>query len=434
MSYEIKLPALGDGIDGGDVVNILVEPGSVIEKDTILLELETEKAVVEVPSPRAGRIGKIHIRNGDKVQVGQVMFSLEEGEASGSAAEAKPASAAKPSEKMREAKPEGEAAPASPPPAPESKAPVAGGPEKKARLASDLSRVPAGPAARRLARQLGIDLTGVSGTARGGRITLDDVKAYVKRRLASPTPSPQAQELPDFSRWGKIERKPLSSLRTKIAGRMGAAWNAVPLVAQFDEADITELEEIRKKNSDYVKKQGGRLTVTVFVIKAVAAALKELPQFNASLDLERGEIVYKHYYNVGVAVDTPSGLIVPVIKDVDKKSFLKLAVELNDLAQRTRGRKVSVEELRGGNISVSNLGGIGGTGFGPLVIPPDVAVVGLSRSAIRPVWRNNSFEPRLVMPFCVSYDHRVIDGADGARFARFIAHELENCEALMLGG
>ncbi|MFQ5673093.1 MAG: dihydrolipoamide acetyltransferase family protein [Nitrospinales bacterium] len=429
MSHEIKLPALGDGIDGGDVVNILVEPGNVVKKDAILLELETEKAVVEVPSPRAGRIGKIHVRNGDKIQVGQVMFSLEEEEVSDSGDEAKPPSV-KPPEKKKATKSAGEGTPA----VSESKTPEAVVRSAKDGLVSDLSRVPAGPAARGLARELGIDLTRVSGTARGGRITLDDVKAYARRRLTFPTQGPQAPELPDFSQWGKIERKPLSSLRAKIADRMGAAWNAVPLVAQFDEADITELEEVRKKNAEYVKNQGGRLTVTVFVIKAVAAALKAFPQFNASLDLARGEIVYKHYCNVGVAVDTPSGLIVPVIKDVDKKSFLKLAVELNDLAQRTRDRKVSLEELRGGNISVSNLGGIGGTGFGPLVIPPDVAVIGLSRSAIRPVWRDKRFEPRLVMPFCVSYDHRVIDGADGARFARFIAHELENCEELMLGG
>lgn len=427
MIHEIKLPPLGDGIDGGDVVSILVKKGSQINKEAILLELETEKAVVEVPSPRAGRIEKIHIRNGDKIKIGQVMFSLE--------AEA----SAPPPEPLKDKKDSKEAPKEKPPeektPRPQAETKIPDKPARPAEAVSSLASVAAGPATRRLARELGLDLHRITGTGRGGRIVLDDVKTYANRLLTSTAkPVSAAMELPDFSQWGSIERKPLPSLRTKIADRMLAAWNSVPLVAQFDEADITELEEIRKKESEFVKKKGGRLTITVFVIKAVAAALKAFPQFNASLDQDRGEMIYKQYYNIGVAVDTPAGLIVPVIKNVDKKSFLTLAVELAELAKRTRERKVSLEELRGGNISISNLGGLGGTGFTPLVIPPDVAVIGMSRSALKPVWRDEKFEPRLIMPFSICYDHRVIDGADAVRFARFIAHALENYEELLLGG
>jgi len=240
--------------------------------------------------------------------------------------------------------------------------------------------------------------------------------------------------LPDFSQWGPVETRPIPNLRRKISDNLGAAWPAVPLVTQFDEADITELEEMRKKNVEPVKARGGRLTLTVFALKALVYALREHPRFNTSLDLANGTLVYKKYFHIGVAVDTPDGLIVPVIRDVDQKHFLDLAVELTQLSERARERKVSLEELRGGSISLSNLGGIGGTGFTPLVLPPDVAVVGLARSQVRPVWKEGQFQPRLILPFCVSYDHRVIDGADGARFCRSIAHALENHEELLITG
>lgn len=432
MLQEIKLPPLGDGISDGDVVNILVQEGSVVAKDAILLELETEKAVVEVPAPQAGRIDKVHIRNGEKIRIDQLMFSLETDTA--------PREATLPAETKQDPKKDEETRleEASPTVSKTKTPPPEEIPERNETAApppSSLEIVPAGPAARRLARELGLDLAHAVGTGRGGRITLDDVKACARRRLSTPSgTASETGELPDFSRWGTVERKAIPSLRVKIADRMLSAWNTVPLVIQFDEADITDLEEIRKKESEYVKEQGGRLTLTVFVLKALTSALKAFPQFNASVDPQRNEMVYKRYYNIGVAVDTPSGLIVPVIKNVDKKSFLTLAAELADLAKRTRERKVSLDELRGGNISISNLGGISGTGFTPLVIPPDVAVVGLSRSALKPVWRNETFEPRLIMPFCVGYDHRVIDGADAARFSRYIARALENYEELMLGG
>ncbi len=457
MSEKIVLPELGDGIETADVVNLLVSKGDAVEKDSVLFELETEKAVVEFPSPQAGRIAEIHIKKGDTVKVGQLLFTLEtDGEQK------------EPQEKEREKKPEEKSEEKKKQPEEkleekkedlkepeeaekvlkekettaesveksESKAEPEKKPSSESANESAEDLLPAGPATRKLARELGIELSAVQGTARGGRITLDDVKSYVKQRLASAPASEKAQvaELPDFSKWGPVERKPLSSLRKKVAENLSAAWPTVPLVTQFDEADITELEKMRKKNVDYVKEKGGKLTITVFVLKAVVAALKAFPQFNASLDINKGELVYKQYFNIGVAVDTEAGLIVPVIKNVDDKSFTELAVELTELSKKARDRKVSLEELRGGNISVSNLGGIGGTGFTPLVSPPDVAVIGLSRSKWVPVWREDKVKARLIMPFSVSYDHRVVDGADGVKFSRFLAHELETFQELLLEG
>lgn len=418
MNEKIILPELGDGIEGGDVVNILVSKGDEIEKDSVLLELETDKAVLEFPSPQSGRIIEIHIQKGDTVTVGQLLVTLdikgkkEQSEETANSQEEK--NIVRQHEQHHEPSHEPETQPL----LEDEKEPVG-------------ELLPAGPATRKLARELGMDLSKVQGTAKDGRITLDDVKSHVKHRLTSTPGSAgvPAVVLPDFSQWGPVERKPFSSLRRKVAENLNAAWAAVPLVTQFDEADVTELEKMRKKNVHDVQEKGGKLTITVFVMKALVTALKAFPQFNASLDVHRGEIIYKQYFNIGVAVDTPSGLIVPVIKNVDDKSIAELAIELTELSKKVRDRKVPLEELRGGNLSVSNLGGIGGTGFTPLVNPPDVAVVGLSRSRVVPVWREGQCEPRLVMPFSVSYDHRVIDGADGARFSRLVAHELETFQA-----
>lgn len=415
MNEKIILPELGDGIEGGDVVNILVSKGDEIEKDSVLLELETDKAVLEFPSPQSGRITEIHIQKGDTVTVGQLLVTLDIKGNKEQSEETANSQEEKNIVQQQEQRPEPSHEPETPPLLEDEKEPVG-------------ELLPAGPATRKLARELGIDLSNVQGTGQAGRITLDDLKSHVKQRLTS-TPSlagVPAVVLPDFSQWGPVERKPFSSLRRKVAENLAAAWSAVPLVTQFDEADVTELEKMRKK---HVQEQGGKLTITVFVMKALVTALKAFPQFNASLDVHRGEIIYKQYFNIGVAVDTPSGLIVPVIKNVDDKSLAELAMELTELSQKARDRKIPLEELRGGNLSVSNLGGIGGTGFTPLVNPPDVAVVGLSRSRVVPVWREGQCEPRLVMPFSVSYDHRVIDGADGARFSHLVAHELETFQA-----
>jgi pyruvate dehydrogenase E2 component (dihydrolipoamide acetyltransferase) len=423
MNEKIILPELGDGIEAGDVVNILVSKGDEIEKDSVLFELETDKAVVEFPSPQSGRIMEIHIQKGDTVTVGQLLVTLDIKGEKEKSEETENSQEEKKVVRQHEQSPEPSREPETQPL-----------PEDETEPVGEL--LPAGPATRKLARELGLDLSKVQGTASGGRITLDDVKSYVKHCLTSTPGSAvvPATELPDFSQWGPVERKPLSSLRRKVAENLGAAWSAVPLVTQFDEADITELENLRKKYVESVKEKGGKLTITIFVMKALVTALKAFPQFNATLNVHHGEIIYKQYFNIGVAVATPSGLIVPVMKNVDGKSLAELAIELTELSQKVRDRKVPLEDLRGGNISVSNLGGIGGTGFTPLVNPPDVAVVGLSRSRVVPVWQEGKVEPRFIMPFSVSYDHRVIDGADGARFARLVAHEMETFQELLLEG
>jgi pyruvate dehydrogenase E2 component (dihydrolipoyllysine-residue acetyltransferase) len=447
MSKEIVLPELGDGIETGEVVNILVSTGDDVAQDSVLLELETDKAVIELPSPQSGKIASVRIKKGDTVKVGQVLFTLESADASSEKPETEPQEEKKPEEAKQHTE-DKKAKEDKQPVAEEGQAAsvkgesqdVSSQPDDQKPTAEDGKTtgklIPAGPATRRLARDLGIDLSTVKGTARGGRITPDDIKAHAKLLLrAGSFPGAQpVEELPDFSQWGPIETKPLPSLRRKVAENLSSAWPRVPLVTQFDEADITELENMRKKNIEYVKQKGGKLTMTVFVLKAVVAALKALPQFNASLDMTHKELIYKKYFNVGVAVDTPAGLIVPVLKNVDQKSFTELAIELTELSEKARSRKVALEDLRGGNISISNLGGIGGTGFTPLVSPPDVAVVGLSRNKLVPVWRQDRFQPRLILPFSVSYDHRVIDGADAVRFSRSIAHELETYQELLLEG
>ncbi|HPA16393.1 MAG TPA: 2-oxo acid dehydrogenase subunit E2 [Verrucomicrobiae bacterium] len=424
-SEVVRLPQLGEGIEGGDVLNVLVKAGDAISKDQSIAEVETDKAVVEVPSPVSGRVAELLIKAGDHIKVGADLMCVDIAAASGTAPEAP--MAAPPGPIPAAAATEKPAAVPGPPRAP-------GGPQPPA---ADGRQVPAGPATRRLARELGVDLTRVRGSATGGRITIDDVKAFVRSGGMAAAAGggaghvPAAQPLPDFSQWGPIERKPVSSLRRKIADQMAVAWSA-PMVTHFDEADITELEAFRKQFAPRVKEAGGALTMTTIAIKAVVEGLKEFPQLNSSFDAARGEMIVKGYYHISVAVDTPAGLIVPVVRDADKKSLRELAIELNRLAQRARDRKVSVEELQGGTFTISNLGGIGGTGFTPLLNPPQVGILGLARGSLRAVWRDGRFEPRLIMPLSVTYDHRVIDGADGARFTRRVARAFEEFAGALL--
>jgi pyruvate dehydrogenase E2 component (dihydrolipoamide acetyltransferase) len=282
-----------------------------------------------------------------------------------------------------------------------------------------------------LARELGVDLSRVTGSARGGRITQDDVKAFVRQVASAPTsrgPSAKALSLPDFERWGPIERQPLDPTRRRTAEQVSLAWSLVPHVTQHDQADITDLEAFRREQDV----NGPKLTVTAFAIKAAASALKQFPQFNCSIDQAAGQLILKRYYHVGVAVDTERGLLVPVLRNVDQKSVRELAQELADLAERARQKKLPVEQMRGGTFTITNLGGIGGTGFSPIVNYPEVAILGLSRARLQPVVRNNEIVPRLVLPLSLSYDHRVIDGADAARFARRIAEMLENPLQILL--
>jgi pyruvate dehydrogenase E2 component (dihydrolipoamide acetyltransferase) len=442
MPTEIKLPALGENLAGGDVLDVRVPAGEAVRSGQTLLEIEAEKSTVEVPAPSDGRIVKWLVRKGDHVEVGQTLCLLEgvDGQKEDGAKVAPVREA--PPEKQKAtagaepAKPE----PARPAPAEAPKAPEGNGSPRKdgkptpavveerpeparARL------VPAGPATRRLARELGIDLAQVTGTAPGGRVTSDDVKAYVKQLASAPaTRGVAAPPLPDFERWGAVERQPLDGIRRKTAEQMARAWSLVPHVTQNDLADITDLEAFRKQQEG----RGPKLTVTAFALKAAAIVLRQYSQFNASLDLAANQLVLKRYYHLGVAVDTERGLLVPVIRDVDQKSVLDLARELAEIAERARDKKVTAEEMRGGTFTITNLGGIGGTGFTPIVNYPEVAILGLSRARLQPVVRDGQVVPRSLLPLSLSYDHRVIDGADAARFTRRIAEMLENPLVMLL--
>jgi pyruvate dehydrogenase E2 component (dihydrolipoamide acetyltransferase) len=300
---------------------------------------------------------------------------------------------------------------------------------------------PAAPSVRRLARELGVDINSVPGSGPNGRISQDDVKVHVRQlntgRAAAPVIAPLAAagiSLPDFSKWGQIEREAFSNVRRATATRLGQAWATIPHVTNFDQADITDLEDLRKSFSKRVEAAGGKLTPTAIIIKVIAAALKQFPKFNASIDMARQEIIYKKYYHVGVAVDTERGLLVPVIRDVDRKSITQLAVELGQMAEKARSRKISLEDMEGSTFTITNLGGIGGTNFTPIINAPNVAILGVSRSRMEPVWRDGQFTPRLILPLALAYDHRLIDGADAARFLRWLVEALEQPFLLALEG
>ncbi len=421
MATEFKLPDLGEGVEAGDVVSVLVAEGDTVEIDQSVVELETDKALVEVPSSVAGTITKIHISAGDRVPVGSLLISVEEGEQQVTAdpepkAEAPaPAPKEEPEPTTREPEP---TPPAARPPAP----------------TSNGDPIPAAPSTRRLARELGVDLTQVAGSGPGGRISQDDVKAAVRDRQTGSSVSVAPVELPDFSRWGNIERQPLSKVRQIIAKNMSQAWQQVAHVTQFDRADVTDLEAFRQRNKEKTEAMGAKLTPTVLALKAIITALKTFPQFNASLDAGANEIILKHYYNLGIAVDTERGLLVPVIKDVDRKDILELALELGDISNRARTGKIGLDELQGGTFTVTNLGSLGVGEFTPIVNHPEVAILGLGRAREEATVREGRIEPRLIMPLALSYDHRVIDGADGARFMRKIVDALENPELMLMGG
>lgn len=417
MATEFKLPDLGEGVEAGDVVSVLIAEGDTVEVDQSVLELETDKALVEVPSSVAGTVTEIHVNAGDRVPVGSLLISVEEGEQ-----QAEPEAEAPASVQKKEPEPTARA-PEPTPPAPRPPAPASNG-----------DPIPAAPSTRRLARELGVDLTQVAGSGPGGRISQDDIKAAVRdRQTGGPAPTAPVQ-LPDFSRWGNIERQPLSKVRQIIAKNMSQAWQQVAHVTQFDRADVTDLEAFRQRNKEKAEAQGAKLTPTVLALKAIITALKTFPQFNASLDAGANEIILKHYYNLGIAVDTERGLLVPVIKDVDRKDILELALELGDISNRARTNKIGLDELQGGTFTITNLGSLGVGEFTPIVNHPEVAILGLGRAREEATVREGRIEPRLIMPLALSYDHRVIDGADGARFMRKIVDALENPELMLMGG
>jgi len=527
VTTTIKLPELGENVDSGELTKILVSAGDTISKDQALLELETEKATIEVPSPVSGVIKELHVQEGRTVKVGDLLFTVEEdggdarqkekpqaqdkagiqeparkeqqaGEAAaqktgpaatqamGAAAaqakrpeperkpeappeprpearaEARPAPKVEPKPQKKEpqrteAKPAvrgessakgereapAEVEPASPAEAgrEETVIPFRAETQEQARHPGHLA--PASPSIRRLARELGVDINKVSGTGPEGRIDDEDVKNYareiISRAAGARMPGESFATLPDFAKWGQIERKPMSSVRRATAEHLAQAWHNVPQVTQFDRADVTELEGLRSRFSERQDSGAVKITVTAIALKVVASALAKFPQFAASIDMGNREIVYKHYCHIGVAVDTSYGLVVPVLRDADQKSIPQLAKELGELSQKARDKKLSLEEMAGGVFTITNLGGIGGTGFSPIVNYPEVAILGISRVSTEPRQiegqikgsSDGSFQPRKILPLSLSYDHRLIDGADAARFLRWVAQALEQ-PALLL--
>jgi len=409
---DVKLPNLGEGADSGTVVGILVKPGAQIKKGQNIIELETVKDVAPIPSPAAGTVTNIRVKEGDKLSVGGVILSLDEAavatSTSTSAAPAPAKKVAKPAAKKVQAEPE-----------PEEEE------EAEANEGEVVNENPvAPPSVRKVARELGIDLHKVPGDE-SGRVTWEDLRNWLARleRLAAQKKSAKPgvaaaapAEQVDFSQWGSVYKRPVTQLRKVIAQRMTESRQTIPEVTQFDEADVTVLNDLRKKFAPAYEAKGARLTLTSFVLKAVAATLKKHPSFNASLDEIANEIVFKEYFHLGLAVDTEAGLLVPVIRDVDKKDLVQLSKDITDVAAKARDRKLGMDEMRGSTFTISNQGGIGGGHFTPIVNRPEVAILGLGRSVLKPVVRDGKIEARLMMPIAIAYDHRVIDGGAAARF------------------
>ena len=451
---EFKIPELGENVASGDVTRVLVNVGDTIARDQPVVELETDKATIEVPSSVAGVVKEIKVKKGDKVKVGAVVLTVDAPSDGGAAKEPAPAPAAAPA--PPEPPQPAAAAPAPPAAAPAQAAatgptrvvpmpvrsvPEAAPPVVPAKVDGERGpAAPASPAVRRLAREIGVDVNSVQGSGAGGRITQEDVKEHARRILSSvglagaagPAMARGGRSLPDFQKWGEIDRQPWSNIRRATAEHLSYAWTTIPHVTQFDKADVGAMEELRKHFKEKVAKAGGNLTITAMLVRVLATAVRKFPQFNASIDTERGEIVYKKYVHIGVAVDTDRGLIVPVLRDVDRKGIIELSVELAQFAEKTRAGKLAPAEMQGGSFTISNLGGIGGTYFTPIVNVPEVAILGMSRAVHEPVWNGTAFEPRLMMPLSLSYDHRVIDGADGARFLRWVCEAFEQPFVLAL--
>ncbi len=422
MAKSFKLPDLGEGIHEGEVLAVLVSVGDPVKEGDPILEVETDKAAVEIPSPFTATVSEILVKPGDVVKVDDVLLKFENGEGKKSVIEAKT--------------PEKEAEEISP----------------AAAIKKDKRPVPASPATRRLARELGVDLHEVPPTGSGGLVTADDVRAHAaKGELPAPAEVPAQREisvearplatdappLPDFEKWGPVERVPIRSIRRATAKQMAIAWSQIPHVTSQAEIDITKLEEFRKKHKADAETKGGKLTLTVFALKAAVTALKMYPNFNATLDAAAGEIVYKKYYHIGVAVDTQEGLIVPVIRDVDQKSITDLAIELNDLVQRTHQRKTSLKELQGSTFTISNVGHMGGGHFSPIINYPEVAIMGMGAARMKPVViekREGTYDivPRLILPVVITIDHRVLDGGDAHRFLKVVMDALNDPDVLMM--
>ena len=437
MSKEILVPDIGD-FDNVEVIEVLVSEGDTIAAEDSLISVESDKAAMEIPAPEAGVVKEVKVKVGDTVSEGSLILLLDP---AGETASAPEKTTQKPAEKPAEEPVEkAETAPAPAPAKKPATVPVHAQPKVTPTAKIDevsFSKAYASPSVRKFARELGVDLGQVEGTGRKKRITREDVQGFVKRALSQGSgtgtglgvaPMPEI----DFSQWGEIENKPLSKINKLTGQFLHRNWVTIPHVTQFDEADITDMEAFRKSMAAEYKEQGIRITPLVFLMKAVVSALKKYPRFNSSLDATGENLVMKHYYNVGIAVDTPDGLVVPVVQGVDRKSLVELATELGEISIKARDKKLKPSDMQGGCITISSLGGIGGTKFTPIVNAPEVAILGVSRSKMQPVWNGTEFEPRLMLPLSLSYDHRVIDGADGARFTSFLSRVLSDTRRLLL--
>ncbi len=430
---EFNLPEIGENIEEAVVIAVFTEEGNFIVKDEPVVELETDKAAFDLPCPFEGKVESIAVSAGDKVKVGQLIAVINTNSKEKSATSGK-----KTPEKKAEPKTEQPASPREKEPvAPEVTVEPPAEIEKhagKQQTTPVAKRPPSSPSAKSLAREMGIEITEIKGTGARGRVSSEDVKTHAKDVINSAWN--HAPELPDFSPWGETEKVSVSTVRRISAQSLVRAWEKVPHVTHHDNADITELEDLRKNFSAKAEKAGGKLTVTGIIVKVVASALGVFPKFNSSFDGQNNEIILKKYINIGVAVNTERGLVVPVIKDVGKKNIIEISIELSDLAKRAREKNIKPDELQGSSFTVSNLGGIGGSSFTPIVNYPEVAILGLSRSKVEPVYEPGSgqFKPKTILPLSLSYDHRVIDGAEAATFSRWVAEAVEEPFKLVFEG
>lgn len=433
---ELKVPDIGD-FDAVEIIEVLVSVGDSVDENQEVITVESDKAMMEIPASQSGVIKEMKVAVGDKVSEGTViaMIEMAEGAPQNEAPATKEEATSAPKEEVKPAPKSAEPKQTTPAPQTELAEAIPYAPDNK----SGIRRAHASPSVRRFARDLGVTLTSVVGTGVKGRVTKEDVQGFVKQAMTAPAAAPaqSGSGIPsvpviNFEQFGEVESHDLSRIK-KISGKhLHACWLNIPHVTQFDEADITELDKFRKENKDMAAKKGVNLTPLVFIMKAVVACLKQYPEFNSSLSEDKESLILKKYYNLGVAVDTPNGLMVPVIKDVDKKGFLELAGELGDISQRAREGSLTAKDLQGGTFSISSLGGIGGQFFTPIVNAPEVAILGVSRHSMKPVWNGKEFEPRLMLPLSISYDHRVIDGAAGARFTVMLSQMLSDIRKVLL--
>ena len=461
MAIEFALPELGEGIEEADVLKVLVAPGDAVAVEQGVIEVETEKATLEVPAPAAGTIGEVRVASGETIRVGQVIVTIEDAGAGAPSAaeqpapapaaappepapalavEAAPAPAAEAPAPPPPSPPAPAAAPAPPPPAsaPPAAAPA---PALPAAASSDSTPVFAAPSVRTFAREIGVDIREVAGSGPGGRISVDDVKRHARSQPggggAAATPAPAgAAALPDLARWGEVERLPMSRVRRTTADTIARSWQS-PHVTLFQKADVTELEALRRRYRERVTRAGGgNLTMVAILLSVCASALKQHPRINAAVDVAAQQIAYRQYVHIGVAVDTERGLLVPVVRDADQKNVTELSAELGELSAKARDGKLGLDEMRGGSFTISNLGGLGTGFFTPILNPPEVGILGVGRATTEAVWdaEAGAFGPRLLLPLSLSFDHRIVDGADGARFLSWVVEALEQPLLLALEG